>query len=62
VSPYRIAFSFSRTGTYVSRIYVIVLARLHSSAAEGTHEEKSNEDDEHPYGNGMIGPSPVKVL
>ena len=62
MNPYRTAFLFCKTGTYVSFTYKIVLARTHVSAAESTHEKKSNEDEEHPYRNGVVGPPPVKVL
>ena len=61
-SPYRIAFLFSRTGTYVSRTYVIVSVKPHTNAAESTHEKESNEDGEYPYSKNMVGPPPVKVL
>jgi len=62
MESYRTAFLFRRTGTYVSRIYVLVLARPRGRPAESTHEKKSNEDEEHPHGNNMVGPPPVKVL
>jgi len=62
VGPYRTALCFSRRGTYVSRTYVIVLAKPQTSTAESTHEEKSNEHNERPNSNDMVSPPPVKVL
>lgn len=47
---------------YVSFICAAISARPHSSAREGTHEKKSNEDDEYPHCKDMVGPSPIKVL
>jgi len=47
--PYRRAFLFSRTGTYVSLIYAIASVGPHDGAAKDAHEKKSNEDGEHPY-------------
>ena len=56
------AFLFSRIGTYVSRIYLIMLVRPHASTAESTHEKKGDKDYEHPDSNYMVSPPPVKVL
>lgn len=56
------ALCFSRRGTYVSRTYMIVLARPHTSTAETTHEEKSNEHSERPNCNDMVSPPPIEIL
>lgn len=62
MDPYLIAFFLSRTGTYVSRTYIIILARPHGNAGERSHEKKSNENNKYPDNNDIKGPPPVKVL
>lgn len=39
-----------------------MLARRHTSTAENAYEKKSDYDDEHPDGDDMVSPPPVKVL